>query len=433
MRWRHFEHAADENAAGSRLEKHAAGSRFDQEEKEMSIYSYEEVMTFAEEEDVRFVRLAFCDVDGRQKNVSIMTEELDRAFKSGISFDASAIRGFGAEVRSDLFLYPDPSTLVILPWRPDNGRVVRMFCDIRYPDLRQFELDNRYILKRAVARAAEAGLSCFFGAEFEFYLFKTDESGNPTIAPYDQAGYFDIAPDDKGENIRREICLTLRDMGIRPETSHHEEGPGQQEIDFKFSDALSAADNATTFKNVVKTVAMANGAYADFSPKPLDTEAGNGMHINISVKEKEGRPVQDAFMAGILAHIKEISYYLNPTESSYRRLGEKKAPKFVTWSPENRSQLIRIPAAAPENRRIELRSPDCTANPYLAYALLIDAGIDGVVKNMCPGDPTNVNLYTAGTSVTSDLDQLPQSLEEARALAAASPLVRAALPEKLWP
>ncbi len=395
------------------------------------MYSYDEVMTFVEEEDVRFIRLAFCDINGKQKNVAIMPSELKRAFESGISFDASAIDGFGAQIKSDLFLHPDPSTLVILPWRPSEGRVVRMFCDISYPDGSQFELDNRYILKRAAREAAREGISCFFGTEFEFYLFRTDGDGMPTLIPYDDAGYFDIAPDDKGENIRREISLTLLDMGIQPETSHHEEGPGQQEIDFRFSDALSAADNAITFKNVVKTISQAAGAHADFSPKPLEGKSGNGMHINISIKDRNGRDVQDMFMAGIMEHIREITMFLNPKKESYLRLGEKKAPKYITWSPENRSQLVRIPAAAPENRRIELRSPDPTANPYHAYALLIWAGLDGIRRGLMPPEPTNVNLFMADDDITSSLERLPQSLDEAREFAKNSRIVRECLPEKL--
>ena len=395
------------------------------------MYSYNEVMTFVEEEDVRFIRLAFCDINGKQKNVAIMPSELKRAFESGISFDASAIDGFGAQIKSDLFLHPDPSTLVILPWRPSEGRVVRMFCDISYPDGSQFELDNRYILKRAAREAAKEGISCFFGTEFEFYLFRTDGDGMPTLIPYDDAGYFDIAPDDKGENIRREISLTLLDMGIQPETSHHEEGPGQQEIDFRFSDALSAADNAITFKNVVKTISQAAGAHADFSPKPLEGKSGNGMHINISIKDRNGRDVQDMFMAGIMEHIREITMFLNPKKESYMRLGEKKAPKYITWSSENRSQLVRIPAAAPENRRIELRSPDPTANPYHAYALLIWAGMDGIRRGLMPPEPTNVNLFMAGDDITSSLERLPQSLDEAREFAKNSRIVRECLPEKL--
>lgn len=394
------------------------------------MYSYDEVMTYIEEEDVGFIRLAFCDINGKQKNISIMPSELKRAFSMGISFDASAIEGFDYEVKSDLFLHPDPSTLVVLPWRPTDGRVVRMFCDIKYPDGSQFEMDNRYILKKAIKAAAAMGITCYFGAEFEFYLFKTDENGDPTLTPYDNASYFDIAPADRGENIRREICFALMEMGIRPEASHHEEGPGQQEIDFKFSDALSAADNATTFKNVVKTISMANGAHADFSPKPLDTKSGNGMHINISLRDKSGRDVQDMFMAGIMAHVKEITMFLNPLKESYLRLGEKKAPKYITWSPENRSQLIRIPASSPEHRRIELRSPDPTANPYLAYALLIYAGLDGIAKEMKPKEALNANLFIADDDITAGLDRLPQSLDSAREFAKHSEIVKQTLPKE---
>ena len=292
------------------------------------MYSYHEVMTYCEEEDVKFIRLAFCDLAGNQKNISIMPSELKRAFEYGISFDASAIYGFGNEVKSDLFLFPDPSTLSVLPWRPAQGRVVRMYCDIRYPDGKPFRRDSRYLLKQAIAEAEKRNISCYFGVEFEFYLFITDEEGNPTKIPFDQASYMDIAPEDKGENIRREVCLTLESMGIQPESSHHEEGPGQNEIDFRYSDALSAADNAVTFKSVVKTIAMQNGLYASFSPKPLKNQSGNGMHINISIKSPNGKKDSDAFMAGILKYIREISAYLNPTEESYLRLGEKKGTQI---------------------------------------------------------------------------------------------------------
>ena len=330
-------------------------------------FSYEELMNFIDEEDVKFIRLAFSDINGKQKNISIMPGELERAFRDGISFDASAVPGFAKEIKSDLFLFPDSSTLSILPWRPTHGRVVRMFCDIKYPDDRPFVEDSRYILKQAVAKAKEMGIRCYFGSEFEFYLFKTDEEGNSTGVPFDRAGYMDIAPEDKGENIRREICFMLVDMGIKPESSHHEEGQGQNEIDFRYSDALSAADNAATFKTVVRTVAMRNGLYADFSPKPMADDSGNGMHINMSIKSDDGKDYTEQFMAGIMTHIGEMTVFLNPVEESYHRLGEKKAPKYITWSKENRSQLIRIPAAKGEFKRIELRSPDPEANPYIAY------------------------------------------------------------------
>ena len=395
------------------------------------MYSYDEVMTYCQEEDVKFIRLAFCDLTGRQKNIAIMPEELGRAFRYGISFDASAIPGFGDEVRSDLFLFPDPSTLSVLPWRSAQGQVVRMFCDIRRPDGSPFERDSRRLLKKAVEAAKEMGITCYFGAEFEFYLFRTGENGEATRIPYDNAGYMDIAPEDKGENVRREICLTLVDMGIRPEGSHHEEGPGQNEIDFRYSDALTAADNAVTFQAVVKTIAMQSGLSACFSPKPLPDQSGNGLHINMSLQGAKDQRQRDAFMAGILRHVREITAFLNPTEESYLRLGEKKAPRYVTWSPENRSQLIRIPAARGDAVRFELRSPDPGSNPYIAYALLIYAGLEGIrtESSLCP--PVNVNLFTAGPEVTDPLEALPASLPEALELARRSPLIARYMPEIL--
>ena len=388
------------------------------------IYTAREVYDFVRQEDVKFIRLAFCDVNGKQKNISITPDELPRAFSDGISFDASAIKGFGDEVGSDLLLFPVPSTLNILPWRSSHGNVIRMFCSMKYPDGTQFEKDSRMILQRAVDAAAAKGVSVQFGAEFEFYLFNTDEKGMPTDEPFDRAGYMDVAPEDRGENARREICLTLLEMGIKPESSHHEEGPGQNEIDFRYSDAMTAADNAMNFMTVVKAAAQRNGIYADFSPKPLPGESGNGLHINMSVKTADGEDHTNAFMAGILAHIKEMTAFLNPTEDSYKRLGEKKAPKYITWSPENRSQLIRIPAAKGEYRRIELRSPDPTANPYIAYALLITAGLDGIERELIAPEAVNVNLYKADSSVTEPFDRLPASLDEAIAVAEGSDFVR---------
>ena len=395
------------------------------------LYSAEDVFEYVQQEDVKFIRLAFCDVTGRQKNISIMPEELERAFSDGISFDASAIAGFGGPVGSDLFLHPIPSTLNVLPWRPSRGKVVKMFCNICHPDGTPFAMDSRRILSQAIQAAADMGCQVRFGSEFEFYLFKTDENGSPTDQPFDNAGYMDVAPEDKGENIRREICLNLQDMGIQPESSHHEEGPGQNEIDFRYSDALSAADNAMHFKTVVKTAALRNGLYADFSPKPIYGQAGNGMHINMSVKSNDGRDYTDPFLAGVLSHVREITAFLNPTENSYRRLGEHKAPRFITWSLENRSQLVRIPAAKGEYQRIELRSPDPMANPYLAYALLIHAGLDGIRRNLSAPQPVNENLYTADASLTSRLEQLPSTLEEAKQIARSSAFVAAILPSQM--
>ena len=268
-------------------------------------YSREEVMQYVAQEDVKFIRMAFCDVYGRQKNISIMPRELPRAFSDGIAIDASAISGFGGEVHSDLLLHPDPATLSLLPWRPEHGRVVRMFCSVTAPDGTPIAADTRSLLQSAVADAQAAGVQFAFGAEMEFYLFRRDENGEPTGIPYDRAGYMDIAPEDKGENVRREICLTLEQMGILPESSHHEEGPGQNEIDFRYADPMVAADDAVTFRSVVGTIAARNGLYADFSPKPLSDQPGNGMHINFSVRADSGADVMPAAIAGILARMRD--------------------------------------------------------------------------------------------------------------------------------
>ena len=383
-----------------------------------------EVFDFVSQEDVKFIRLAFCDVAGRQKNISILPNELERAFSDGISFDASAIRGFGDEGKSDLMLFPIPSTMNVLPWRTSHGKVIRMFCNVRHPDGTPFEADSRLILKRAIDAASAKGVTVRIGAEFEFYLFNTDEKGYPTTEPFDRAGYMDVAPEDKGENVRREICMTLLDMGITPESSHHEEGPGQNEIDFRYSDAMTAADDAMNFLTVVKAAAQRNGLFADFSPKPLKGDSGNGLHVNISLKCNDSADRTNEFMAGILSHIKEMTAFLNPTEESYKRLGEKKAPKYVTWSPENRSQLIRVPAAKGEYKRIELRSPDPTVNPYLAYALLIRAGLDGIEKNMQIPEAVNVNLYKADKNLTDKLETLPSTLAEAKEIARNSDFIQ---------
>mgnify|MGYP000127436368 FL=1 len=376
------------------------------------VYEKEEILQYVIEEDVKFIRMTFCDVMGRLKNVSIMPDELDRAFAYGISIDASAIAGFGGEVHSDLVLRPDASTLCILPWRPEHGRVVRMFCSVYYPDGRPFEMDTRAILANAVKEAEKEGLTFFFGPEMEFYLFRLDDTGAATKVPYDTAGYMDVAPEDKGENVRREACLTLEQMGIRPESSHHEEGPGQNEIDFRYADPLTAADNAVTFRSVVSTVAAGNGLAADFSPKPLPDAPGSGMHINLSVKASSGADVMPQVMAGILNHVYDLTVFFNPVDASYRRLGCRKAPRYISWSSENRSQLIRIPASG-EYRRAELRSPDPSCNPYLAFALLIYAGLDGVRAASSLPAPADVNLFTAPEQVTASYRKLPGTLGQA--------------------
>ena len=394
-------------------------------------YSVDEVLQFIQEEDVKFIRLAFCDVFGRQKNISIMPEELPRALDYGIAFDGSAIAGFGDETYSDLLLHPEPDTLAVLPWRPEHGKVVRMFSWISLSDGRPFACDTRAFLRRAVEEGERKGLRFFFGAEQEFYLFTLDENGEPTRTPYDRAGYMDIAPDDRGENIRREVCLTLEQMGIRPESSHHEEGPGQNEIDFRYSDPLAAADNAATFRTVVKTVARRNGLWADFSPKPLADQPGNGFHINLSVRSEDSSTDLCRVIAGVLEKAEEMTAFLNPTEASYARFGAAKAPRYVSWSSENRSQLVRIPAGEGEYRRAELRSPDPAANPYLAFGLLIYAGLYGVERRLELPMVADFNLYKAKPEVLARYRRLPENWEAARRIARESEFIRTHVPGRI--
>ncbi len=394
-------------------------------------YSKEEVIQYVQEEDVKFIRLAFCDVFGKQKNISIMPPELPRAFEYGIAIDASAITGFGDENHSDLFLHPEADTLMPLPWRPEHGSVVRMFCDITYPDGKPFECDTRSILKKAICEAEQSGHFFFFGAEQEFYLFHLDDEGNPTKKPYDNAAYMDIAPEDRGENIRREVCLTLEQMGIQPESSHHEEGPGQNEIDFRYSDPLTAADNAMTFQTVVKTIARQNGLFADFSPKPLKNEPGNGFHINMSVKSSEPADHMDHMIAGILDKISDMTVFLNPTKASYKRFGQRKAPKYISWSSENRSQLVRVPSAVGEYRRMELRSPDPAANTYLAFALMIYAALEGIQNKTEPPAPADINLFKADEETLSNFKQLPKDFKSACAIAADSDFIKKYIPNAI--
>ena len=378
-----------------------------------------EVMEYVEEENVKFIRLAFFDVKGHQKNISIQPSELLRAFSTGISFDASSIEGFNDEAHSDLFLVPEPRTLSILPWRSFDGSVVRMYCDIYNPDGTLYKNDTRYLLKQALDQAKKAQIEIRCGNEYEFYLFQLDEKGKATKTPLDQAGYMDIAPFDQGEDVRRQICHYMMEMGMEPEASHHEQGPGQNEIDFRYNNPLLAAEDGATLRWVIKTVAQANGLVANFMPKPLKEEAGNGFHINMSTNSH-----MDEFMAGILNHIKEITLFLNPSENSYDRLGEDKAPKYVSWGYNNRSTLIRIPAG---NKRLELRSPDCLANTFLAYTLLIYAGLDGIEKHMTCMEPTSLNLFKE----TGEFDVLPQSLKEAKKLAKNSDFVKKYVPENI--
>lgn len=396
--------------------------------KGQDMQGFEELMQFVEEENVEFIRLAYFDVFGKQKNIAIMSGELERAVRWGVSIDGSAIAGFEADVRSDLFLKPDLSTISIVPWRPSDSRVCRIFCDVVYPDGTPFEVDTRYLLRQAVRDAAARGIEVKFGSEMEFYVFRRDDRGQVTTTPIDHGGYMDVEPLDGGENLRRYICFALLEMGITPESSHHERGPGQMEIDFRYSDPLTAADNTSTVKWAVRSICAADGCAADFSPKPLPGEPGSGMHLNISVHSEDGTDHTDAFMAGILKFIREITLFLNPQEQSYARLGRMEAPRYVSWAVQNRSQLIRIPADPSGRRRIELRSPDPKANPYLAFALLIRAGLYGIEHNLPLPTPLDTNLYTADPVLMRGLEQLPASLQEAAQIALGSSLVREYVP-----
>ena len=306
-----------------------------------------------------------------------------------------------------------------------------MFCNITYPNGNIFECDTRSILKNAVQEAELSGYQFFFGAEQEFYLFKLDDNGNPTKEPYDNAAYMDIAPEDKGENIRREVCLTLEQMGIQPESSHHEEGPGQNEIDLRYSDPLTAADNAMTFQTVVKTIARRNGLCADFSPKPLENRPGNGFHINISIKSTNDTDHMKYLIAGILDKVADMTVFLNSTEDSYRRFGSSKAPKYISWSRENRSQLVRIPAAIDEYRRVELRSPDPSANTYLVFALIIYAVLDGIEQKIELPAPADINLYKADANTLANFKQLPGNYKSACTIAANSNFIKKYIPDAI--
>ncbi len=394
-------------------------------------YTPDEVIQYVQEEDVKFIRMAFCDVYGRQRNVAVMPAELPRAFEYGVAFDASAVPGYAMGKRSDLFLHPNADTLKELPWRPQHGRVAHMFCDVALPDGSLCPADTRSLLRQAAEQARERGYAFRFGAEMEFYLFRLDQDGEPTRIPFDRAGYMEVAPDDRGENVRRDICLTLERMGIQPESSHHESGPGQNEIDFRYADPVTAADNAVLFRSVVKTIAAQNGLWADFDPRPLPDHEGSGMHVNLSA-ERDGTELSPlSLVPGLLDRIREMTLFLNPSRSSYARLGQDKAPLYISWSEENRSQLLRVPAAAGRYRRVELRSPDSTANPYLAFALLIHACIEGMEKGLPLPEPVDLDLYHADPELLQGLGRLPRSLEEAARAAGESAFIREHIPAQV--
>ncbi len=408
----------------------------------MNYTTRQDILDFVEDNNVKFVRFAFSDIFGIQKNIAVLAGDLPKALEEGVCFDGSAIPGFMHVEESDLVLRPDLSTITILPWRPAEGRVMQFFCDVERPDGRPFGGNCRGFLRDIARRFKRLGLSCNVGAECEFYLFETDDRGRPTRIPIDRGGYFDVAPLDAAENLRRDICLTMEQMGLSPQHSHHESGSGQNEIDFHHAGALKTADNVMTFKQIVRAVAGRSGIHPSFMPKPLADQAGSGLHVNISLYMDghnlfEGDITPDSipgsFMAGILAHSRELTAYTNPQPNSYLRFGSDEAPRYVSWSRQNRSQLVRIPLVHGDNCRMELRSPDPACNPYLALGLILAAGLDGVENRLelCP--PVNRNLFDlpAAEAEALGLEPLPSTLEEAVALAQESPFLAKYLPEGL--
>ncbi|MCR5273325.1 MAG: type I glutamate--ammonia ligase [Lachnospiraceae bacterium] len=394
----------------------------------MAKYTKEDILRFVEEEDVEFIRLQFTDIFGNLKNMAVTSSQLDKILDNRCKFDGSSIEGFLRIEESDMYLHPDLDTFTIFPWRPQQGKVARFICDIYLPDGKPFEGDPRRVLKKAIAHANELGYSFDVGPECEFFLFHTDDEGRPTTITHENGGYFDLGPIDLGENARRDMVLTLEDMGLTVETSHHECAPAQHEIDFRYADALTTADNIMTFKLAVKTIAKRHGLFASFMPKPKSGISGSGMHINMSLskdgnniffdeKDKNGLSKEAYyFMGGVLKHVDAMTLITNPIVNSYKRLaGGYEAPVYIAWSKQNRSPLVRIPTAMGESTRIELRSPDPAMNPYLALALLLEAGLDGIKNKIEPGEAVTKNVYdmTDSEREACGIKSLPLSLKDA--------------------
>ncbi len=394
----------------------------------MSHYSKEDIIKFVEENDVEFIRLQFTDLFGILKNVAIPKSQLKKALDNQMMFDGSSIDGFARIEESDMCLRPDLDSFVIFPWRPQTGKVARLICDVYKTDGTPFEGDPRHILKKAMAEAEKMGYTFNVGPECEFFLFNVDENGAPTTNSNDQAAYFDLGPNDLGENARRDMVLTLEDMGFVIEASHHECAPAQHEIDFKYGEAVKTADSIMTFKLAVKTIAQRHGLHATFMPKPKANMAGSGMHINMSL-EKDGKNVfadengknglsEEAyhFIAGLMKHINGIVAITNPLVNSYKRLiPGYEAPVYIAWSAKNRSPLIRIPAARGKGTRVELRNPDPTANPYLALAVCLIAGLDGIKNKLEVCDSVDANIYAMTKKERRErgIDSLPETLIDA--------------------
>ena len=395
----------------------------------MSRYNKDDIFRMVEEEDVEFIRLQFTDIFGTLKNIAITSSQLEKALDNKCMFDGSSVEGFVRIEESDMYLYPDYDTFEIFPWRPQQGKVARLICDVYTPDGKPFEGDPRWILKKTIKEANEMGYRFDVGPECEFFLFHTDYNGLPTTLSHEKAGYFDLGPNDLGENIRRDMVLTLEDMGFEIEASHHEVAPAQHEIDFKYDEALKTADNIQTFKMTVKTIAKRHGLYATFMPKPKFGISGSGMHINMSLATEEGKNIfadengkiglsDDAyhFIAGIMKHARGMSAITNPLVNSYKRLVPGyEAPVYIAWSAKNRSPLIRIPASRGNGTRVELRNPDPTANPYLVLALCLAAGLDGIKNKIEVPDSVDCNIYemTPGERRAAGIENMPADLKEA--------------------
>lgn len=402
-------------------------------------FTNKDVLKMAEENDVKFIRLQFTDVFGMLKNVAITSRQLERVLEEGCMFDGSSIDGFVRIEESDMLLKPDTDTFEIFPWRPQQGKVARLICDVYTTDGKPYSGCPRYILKKTLAQAADMGFTMNVGPECEFFLFQTNGEGHPTTITQDEGGYFDLAPIDKGEDARRDICLVLEQMGFEIEASHHEVAEGQHEIDFKYADALKTADNIMTFKIVVKSIAARHGLYATFMPKPIFGINGSGMHTNQSLSTKDGNAFYDKngelelsaiaynYIAGIMAHIKSIAAVTNPIVNSYKRLVPGyEAPCYIAWSAKNRSPLIRIPASRGAGTRIELRSPDPTCNPYLSIALMLASGLDGIKRGLTPPPAVNRNIFKLTEKEMEELGitSLPGSLYDAIQTFKADPLVK---------
>ena len=395
----------------------------------MSRYTKDDIFRMVEEEDVEFIRLQFTDIFGTLKNIAITSSQLEKALDNKCMFDGSSVEGFVRIEESDMYLYPDYDTFEIFPWRPQQGKVARLICDVHTPDGKPFEGDPRWILKKTIKEANEMGYRFDVGPECEFFLFHTDDNGLPTTLSHEKAGYFDLGPNDLGENIRRDMVLTLEEMGFEIEASHHEVAPAQHEIDFKYDEVLKTADNIQTFKMTVKTIAKRHGLYATFMPKPKFGISGSGMHINMSLATEEGKNIfadekgkiglsDDAyhFIAGIMKHARGMSAITNPLVNSYKRLVPGyEAPVYIAWSAKNRSPLIRIPASRGNGTRVELRNPDPTANPYLVLALCLAAGLDGIKNKIEVPESVDCNIYemTPGERRAAGIENMPADLKEA--------------------